>query len=80
MATIDLKDANLHIPIRKCSRIFLRFAIRCPSQTVYFQFNALPFGLTAALRIFTNVLVDSLQTLRIAGIQKIYLRAQNFKS
>ena len=54
MATLDLRDAYLHIPIRKECQKFLRMAIQIESKT-YFQCRALPFGLSSSQRIFSKV-------------------------
>ena len=52
MVSIDLKDAYLLIPIIETHQRFLRFAWKGG----VFQFQALPFGLSSAPRIFTKVL------------------------
>ena len=41
MASIDIKDAYLHVPIHPTHQKFLRFAV----EHRHFQFVALPFGL-----------------------------------
>ena len=48
VATIDLKDAYLHVPIASEHRRFLRFWWRGNK----FQFRRLPFGLSSAPRTF----------------------------
>ena len=50
-ASIDLKDAYLHIPIRPCHRKFLQLQY----QDVRYEFAALPFGLSTAPRVFTRI-------------------------
>jgi hypothetical protein len=50
-ASIDLKDAYLHVPIHKDHRRFLQFVYK---ETVY-QFRCLPFGLSTAPRVFTRI-------------------------
>ena len=50
-ATIDLKDAYLHVPIASEHRRFLRFWWRGNR----FQFRRLPFGLSSAPRTFTRL-------------------------
>ncbi|PIK54168.1 putative TBC1 domain family member 2A [Apostichopus japonicus] len=59
-ATVDLRDAYLHILIHKEHRRFLAF--RYAEQD--YQFRALPFGLATAPRTFT----------RVAGAVVAYLR------
>jgi hypothetical protein len=49
--SLDLKDAYFHIPVHPSSRKFLRVCFR---GTVY-QFRALPFGLSSAPWLFTQV-------------------------
>ena len=50
VTSIDLKDAYFHIPIHSQSRKYMRFHI----QGQFYQFKALPFGLSTALE-FTVV-------------------------
>ena len=52
MASIDLKEAYLQVPVHPASRPFLRFVFR---DTVY-QFKALCFGLSTAPQVFTRVM------------------------
>ena len=55
MASIDLKDAYLSVPIAKEYRIYLRFAW----QNKVYEFTCLPFGLECAPRVFTKVKLQS---------------------
>ena len=50
--SIDLMDAYLHIPIHPASRKYLRFSLE---GTIY-QFRALPFEISTALFVFTNLM------------------------
>lgn len=52
MATLDLEDAYLLVPIFEGHRKFLRFQWR--NKT--YEFTALPFGLSTAPYIFTKIL------------------------
>ena len=52
MASIDLKEAYLQVPVHPASRHFLRFVFR---DRVY-QFKALCFGLSTAPQVFTRVM------------------------
>ena len=62
MASIDLKEAYLQVPVHPASRHFLRFVFR---DTVY-QFKALCFGLSTAPQVFTRVMAPvSLHSLGI---------------
>ena len=54
VASIDLSDAYLHIPIHPNSRKYLRFCHR--SQV--FQFTSLPFGLATAPQVFTMIVKE----------------------
>jgi hypothetical protein len=63
--SIDLKDAYLHVPIRREDRRWLRFSIG--DQT--FEFKCLPFGLSTAPRVFTRVVQEVGAFLRRKGIQ-----------
>ena len=64
LASIDIKDAYLHVPIFQPHQRFLRFTV----ARRHFQFVALPFGLATAPRVFTKVLAPILANLRIQGI------------
>ncbi|XP_018409532.1 PREDICTED: breast cancer type 2 susceptibility protein [Nanorana parkeri] len=68
LATVDLRDAYLHIPMAEEAQRLLRFAIQGPGQTLHFQYKALPFGLSSAPRVFTKVLAEALAPLRLHGI------------
>ena len=51
LASLDLKDAYLQIPIHRSSRKLLRFT----SEGTVYQFQALCFGLSTAPQVFTRV-------------------------
>ena len=63
-ASIDLKDAYLHVPICKEHRRFLRFRYKDTT----FEFLTLPFGLSTAPRVFTRVTKALAAALRRANI------------
>ena len=63
-ASLDLKDAYLHIPIRRDHWKFLRFQYR---DTQY-EFTALPFGLSTSPRVFTRVVKVVGAALRTQGV------------
>ena len=65
MASIDLKEAYLQVPVHPASRHFLRFMFR---DTVY-QFIALCFGLSMAPQVFTRVLAPVSAILHSMGIR-----------
>jgi hypothetical protein len=52
LASIDLMDAYLHVPIHPLLRKWLRFAI----QGTSYQWRVLPFGLFPAPLVFTKTL------------------------
>ena len=52
IASVDLRDAYFHIPIRKSYRKYLRFA----TENQVWQIRALPFGLSVAPAVFTRVM------------------------
>ena len=53
MVGLDLQAAYFHIPILQGHRRYLRFRV----EQEHFQFAVLPFGLTSAPRVFTEVMV-----------------------
>ena len=64
MASLDLKNAYLHIPIHRDDHQFLSFCIvdRCH------QYKVLPFRLTASPRVLMKVLAPVRGVLRSHGI------------
>ncbi|XP_068111872.1 uncharacterized protein [Hyperolius riggenbachi] len=68
LASIDLKDAYLHLPIHPSSQQYLRFAVLMEEEVRHFQFIALPFGLSSAPWLFTKVMSEVLAELRLRGI------------
>jgi len=70
LATIDLVDAYLLLPIHQEDRKFLRFRFR----EQLFQFRVFPFGLASAPYIFTKILRPVLHFLREKGfLSVVYL-------
>ena len=65
MASIDLKEAYLQVPVHPASCHFLRFMFR---DTVY-QFKALCFGLSTAPQVFTRVMAPVSAILHSMGIR-----------
>jgi hypothetical protein len=64
VASIDLKDIYLHVPILPDHHQWLRFAI----QRVSYQWKVLPFGLSIAPIVFTKVLAPVLAAIRLKGV------------
>lgn len=60
MASIDLEDSYLLVPVHVSSRKYLRFSF----QENIFEFSALPFGLSSTPYIFTKILKPVVATLR----------------
>ena len=65
MASFDLREAYLQVPVHPASRHFLRFLLR---DTVY-QFKALCFGLSTAPQVFTWVMAPVSAILHSLGIR-----------
>ena len=65
MASFDLREAYLQVPVHPASRHFLRFLLR---DTVS-QFKALCFGLSTAPQVFTWVMAPVLAILHSLGIR-----------
>ena len=65
MASIDLKEVYLQVPVHPDSRHFLRFVFR----DRVFQFKALCFGLSTALQVFTRVMAPVSAMLHSMGIR-----------
>ncbi len=63
-ATLDLKDAYLHIAIKPSSRKWLGFAI----DNKFYRFKSLPFGLSTAPRTFTRVVKVIAEHFRKRGV------------
>ena len=65
MASIDLKEAYLQIPVHPDSRRFLRFV----AQGQVYQFSALCFGLSTAPQVFSRVMAPVSAILHSWGIR-----------
>ena len=63
-ASIDLRDAYLHIPVRPDHWKYLRFQYR----DVQYEFTALPFGLSTSPRVFSRIVKTMAVFLRKLGI------------
>lgn len=58
MVSIDLRDAYYHVPIHPHFQQYLRVAIELGSEVHHYQYQALPFGITVAPRIFTKIIAE----------------------
>ncbi|XP_069618604.1 cohesin subunit SA-3 [Ranitomeya imitator] len=65
---VDLKDAYYHVPIHEDFQKFLRVAVLMEGNIRHFQFRALPFGLSAAPRVFTKLVAEVMAHLRESDI------------
>ena len=65
MASIDLKEAYLQVPVHPDSRRFLRFVV----QGRVYQFSALCFGLSTAPQVFSRVMAPVSAILHSWGIR-----------
>ena len=65
MASLDLKDAYLHVPIAREHWKYLRFAV----QGRHLQFIVTPFGLSQAPMLFTRVVRALIMWLRMRGVR-----------
>ena len=64
-ASLDLKDAYLHVPMHSSARRWLRFYMNGAA----YEFKVLPFGLSAAPRTFTRVVKAVAEYLRCQGVR-----------
>jgi hypothetical protein len=67
MASIDLKDTYLSVPIAQEHRHYLRFR----TEDSLFEFQCLPFGLSSAPRVFMKLLKPVVDLLRRRDIRSI---------
>ncbi|XP_071847532.1 uncharacterized protein [Apostichopus japonicus] len=63
-ASVDLKDAYLHIPVKIESQNFLAFSYKGKT----YKFVALPFGLSTSPRVFTRIAGTVVADLRRSGV------------
>lgn len=71
MATLDLNEAYLHIPIFEPHRKYLRIAVFLEGEITHLQFTAVPFGITSAPFVFTKVVLTVVAVLKLQNIQII---------
>lgn len=67
MATIDIEDAYLLVPIHPSYRKFLRFV----RNNIVYEYSVLPFGLCTAPFIFTKIVKPVTTYLRKNGYQSV---------
>lgn len=72
MATIDLKESYLLVPINASYRKYLRFQFKNEkSQILTYEFNAMPYGLSSAPRTFTKIMKEVMSHLRSRGFKSV---------
>lgn len=72
LATIDLKEAYLLVPVNINYRKYLRFQFENhESKLITYEFNAMPYGLSIAPRIFTKIMKEAIKYLRSQGFQSV---------
>lgn len=72
MATIDLKESYLLVPVAAEHRQYLRFQFCDDSlQETMYEFNAMPYGLSSAPRAFTKIMKEVMTFLRNKGFKSI---------
>ena len=64
LTSVDLKDAYFHVAIVPAHRRYLRFHWKGQA----YQYNVLPFGLSSAPRVFTQILMPVIAWLRARGV------------
>ncbi|XP_073414148.1 hsc70-interacting protein isoform X1 [Dendrobates tinctorius] len=64
MTVLDLSNAYYHVPIHKDSRKYLRLAVSIKGKVKEFQYRALPFGISIALRVFTKIVAEMMAHIR----------------
>lgn len=72
MATIDMKESYLLVPVNPNQRKFLRFHFEdFNSQLITYEFKAMPYGLSAAPRAFTKIMREVITSLRRRGFKSV---------
>lgn len=73
LATIDLREAYLLLPVCKVHRKYLRFQFTPlgSNKPTTYEFSAMPYGLSVAPRVFTKVMKEVMAYLRRQGHQSV---------
>lgn len=73
LATIDLKEAYLLVPIAESDRKYLRFQFQGPysPDPILYEFTAMPYGLSVAPRVFTKIMREVVTYLRSQGHKSV---------
>lgn len=67
MASVDLEDAYLTVPVHSSCRIFLRFYF----DGILYEWVVLPFGLNTAPYVFTKIMKPVVKYLRQRGVLSV---------
>lgn len=72
LATIDLKESYLLVPITPSQRKYLRFQFENESnEYLTYEFVAMPYGLSSAPRTFTKIMKEVVAHLRYRGYSSV---------
>lgn len=72
MASIDLKESYLVVPIAPCHRKYLRFQFQDRNlQIITYEFVAMPYGLSSAPLTFTKIMKEVVTHLRSRGFRSV---------
>lgn len=72
MATIDLKESYLLVPINDKHKKYLRFQFENDDcHTITYEFSSMPYGLSAAPRTFTKIMKVVVGYLRNRGFKSV---------
>lgn len=72
MATIDLKESYLLVPINPSHRKYLRFQLQNEvGENLTYEFKAMPYGLSSAPRTFTKIMREVVAHLRYRGYSSV---------
>ncbi|XP_067654175.1 uncharacterized protein [Haliotis asinina] len=64
LASLNLQDAYLHVPIHPHHRKYLRFVF----NGIHYQWRVLPFGISTALWLFTRITLPVTRFLHLRGV------------
>lgn len=72
MASIDLKEAYLLLPVNENDRKYLRFQFEdLDSRITTYEFTSMPYGLSVAPRTFTKIMKEVMTYLRSRGFTSV---------
>ncbi|XP_060804898.1 uncharacterized protein LOC132902730 [Amyelois transitella] len=72
LATVDLKEAYLLVPLNMHDRKYFRFQFKDEkSQLQTYEFTAMPYGLAVAPRVFSKIMKEVVTSLRSRGFKSV---------